>query len=277
MLRIGTLVRAQSVDEAYQLLQSRKGSKVIGGGMWMRLSDRTIPVAIDLSDCALDAIEETDDAFVVGAYASLRSLERHEGLAALTGGALAHALRDIVGPQMRERATVGGSLYGRFGFSDVLCVLLALDCDVELAGAGRIPLADFAASPYERDIVVRLIIRKHGYRASYACLRKAATDFPTLNVCAAHWAGSWHLAVGARPCRALAIPGDEAGLVSERPGDSELAALAEALKGLPFGSNMWGSARFRRHLAGVLGVRAVCCAAGIPVPVEFSSDPEVSA
>lgn len=42
------------------------------------------------------------------------------------------SLRHIVGVQFRNLATVGGSLWGRFGFSDVLTLLLALDAQVEL-------------------------------------------------------------------------------------------------------------------------------------------------
>ncbi len=41
----------------------------MGGGLWMRLQHRTIPCAIDLSACGLDQIEESDDAFVIGASA----------------------------------------------------------------------------------------------------------------------------------------------------------------------------------------------------------------
>ena len=35
--------------------------------MWLRLSDRTVPVGIDLSGCGLNEIEETEDSFVIGA------------------------------------------------------------------------------------------------------------------------------------------------------------------------------------------------------------------
>ena len=46
-----------------------------------------------------------------------------------------------MGVKLRNTATVGGSIYGRFGFSDVLSAFLALDSYVELTGAGRVPLA----------------------------------------------------------------------------------------------------------------------------------------
>ena len=60
MLRFGRFVRAANVADALEVLKFRKGAQVLGGGMWMRLSDRTVPCVIDLSDCGLDTIEETD-------------------------------------------------------------------------------------------------------------------------------------------------------------------------------------------------------------------------
>lgn len=45
----------------------------------------------------------------------------------MTGGAVRESLRHIVGVQFRNLATVGGSIFGRFGFSDVLTMFLALD------------------------------------------------------------------------------------------------------------------------------------------------------
>lgn len=91
------------------------------------------------------------------------------------------AVRHIVGVQFRNCATVGGSVYGRFGFSDVLTLLLALDCDVELYKAGRMPIAQFAALPYDRDILTHVYIKKTpGLAVHYQSVRATQTDFPIL-------------------------------------------------------------------------------------------------
>lgn len=71
----------------------------------------------DLSGLGLDTIEETDAGFSIGAMVTLRQLETHPGLEAFTHGAVREALRHIVGVQLRNLATVGGSIYSRFGFS----------------------------------------------------------------------------------------------------------------------------------------------------------------
>ena len=99
------------------------------------------------------------------------------------------AVRHIVGVQFRNCATVGGSVYGRFGFSDVLTLLLALDCDVELYKAGRMPIAQFAALPYDRDILTHVYIKKTpGLAVHYQSVRATQTDFPILTCAAARTA-----------------------------------------------------------------------------------------
>ena len=136
-------VRVGNAAEAYELLQKNRNNKIVGGGIWMRLGSRRVATAIDLSACGLDQIEETETEFRIGAMCTLRQLERHAELNALVNNVFEFAVHDIVGVQLRNTATVGGSIYGRFGFSDVLSAFLALDSYVELTGAGRVPLAEF--------------------------------------------------------------------------------------------------------------------------------------
>ena len=82
--------------------------------LWMKMGDRNIQKAIDLSGLGLDQIEEEEEEFRIGCMTTLRELELHPGLDAYTGGALRVRLRHIVGVQFRNLATVGGSIFGRF-------------------------------------------------------------------------------------------------------------------------------------------------------------------
>lgn len=98
-------------------------------------------------------------------------------------------------------------MYGRFGFSDVLTLLLALDCDVELYKAGRMPIAQFAALPYDRDILTHVYIKKTpGLAVHYQSVRATQTDFPILTCAAARTAdGAYRFAIGARPMKAMLV------------------------------------------------------------------------
>ena len=159
MMTIREYKRAESLEEAWQLNQKRP-NRVLGGMIWLKMENINVGTAIDLSGLGLDTIEETDEGFSIGAMVTLRQLELHPGLAAYTDGAVRESVRHIVGVQLRNLATVGGSIYSRFGFSDVLTMFLAMDCDVELYKGGILPLQEYAQRPYDRDILVRLIVKK---------------------------------------------------------------------------------------------------------------------
>ena len=60
---------------------------------------------------------------------TLRQLETNTDLNRYFDGLMREMVRHIVGVQFRNGATVGGSLYGRYGFSDVLTALLVLDTE----------------------------------------------------------------------------------------------------------------------------------------------------
>ena len=163
MMTIREYKRAESLEEAWQLNQKRP-NRVLGGMIWLKMENINVGTAIDLSGLGLDTIEETNESFSIGAMVTLRQLELHPGLAAYTDGAVRESVRHIVGVQLRNLATVGGSIYSRFGFSDVLTMFLALNASVELYKGGVVPLAEYAQRPYDRDILVRVLVPKEHSR-----------------------------------------------------------------------------------------------------------------
>ena len=240
MLTIREIKKAATLEEAWQLNQKRP-NRVVGGMLWMRLSKGNVATLIDLSALGLDKIEENDAEFSIGAMVTLRQLELHAGIAAYTNGAMKEALRHIVGVQFRNLSTVGGSVFGRFGFSDVLTILLALDAKVEL---------------------VRVIIPKQDISCSYASVRIAKTDFPVLTCAAAKTSAGVHIAVGARPAKATLVL-DEQGILSAGITEESVKAFAAyAASLLPTDSNPRGSAAYRTHLIKVLAERTILALGG---------------
>jgi CO/xanthine dehydrogenase FAD-binding subunit len=243
MITIGNYVKAESLQQAWELNQ-KKSSRILGGMLWLKLGRGRIGTAIDLSGLGLDTVEETESEFSIGAMATLRQLELHEGLNAFTGGAVKAAVKDIVGVQFRNMATVGGSLWGRFGFSDVLSVFLALDSYVELYKGGIVPLREFAKMPYDRDILVRLIVKKEAVQCVYQSVRITKTDFPVLTCAAAKREGGWRFVYGARPGRAVCL---------DLPSDKTAEELSDiAADTVTVGSNVRGSAAYRQKLVKTL-------------------------
>ena len=140
MLTIKEFRKVSSIEEAYELNQ-KKTNRIIGGMLWLKMQTGNVNIAIDLSGLNLDTIEETDTEFKIGAMTTLRDLELHAGLNQYTNNSMKEAMRHIVGVQFRNLATVGGSIYGRYGFSDVLTVFMALYSYLYLHHEGFIPIS----------------------------------------------------------------------------------------------------------------------------------------
>ena len=238
MLKIKQYVKAESLEQAYELNQ-KKTNRIVGGMLWLKMSTAQIQTAIDLSGLGLDQIEETEDAWKIGCMVSLRDLELHEGLNELSCNMIRESVR---------------SIFGRFGFSDVLTCFLALDTEVELYKGGIISLEEFAKMERDNDILVRVIVKKTPGKGSYQSHRNTKTDFPVLAVAADRYGDELKVAVGARPMKAVCIhvPAEQLDACTDlKKFAKELAAQ------VPMGSNMRGSAAYRTHLAETLIRRAL--------------------
>ena len=265
-------VRAQSLDEAYELYQ-KKPNFVLGGMLWLKMKNKTLGTAIDLCDLGLDQIDEDENEFRIGAYATLRQIETHEALNAYTHGAIAESVRHIVGVQFRNVATVGGSIWGRFGFSDVMTIFRALGAKVQLHKAGIMDLDEFAALPRTtRDVLVSVIVPKNAKGIVYLSQRNQSTDFPVLTCAVANRSGRYVAVIGASPYMAEPV-WDEDGILDGITGarsdgnkalteNSENNEKIEKFAGyvadhIRFGSNIRAGAEYREMICRVLTRRAV--------------------
>ncbi len=254
MITIDNYLRPSTLEEAYAAAQ-KKNSVVLGGMLWLRLGNRRVGTAIDLSSLGLDGVEDAGDAYRIGAYTTLRTLETNEELNRLSCRAIRRSLESIVGVQFRNLATVGGSVFGRFGFSDVITTFLALDASVELYKTGMVTLETFCGMGKVNDILTHVILPKSPVRASYHAHRNTATDFPVLNTCAALCGNTLTVTVGARPLRA--IPYRFPVNTAEIPEKFAERIAEQVTENTLFASNTRASEDYRRHLCRVLVRRAV--------------------
>ena len=99
---------------------------------------QTIAMCEEMTSCAVTFLNHPLSVVGAGAPPLLTLpgekalLAAHCGLNELTHGAMRESVKDIVGVQFRNLATVGGSIFGRFGFSDVLTLFMAVGASVEL-------------------------------------------------------------------------------------------------------------------------------------------------
>lgn len=258
MFTLQNLVQPETIEEAYELLMQKKANTVIGGSAFLRMGSKRIGTAVELSKLNLNYIKEYSDYIEIGAMTTFRDIETNAALKEHFNGLLPESLGNIIGVQFRNVVTVGATVYSKYGFSDFITALLALDVDVELYDAGRISLEEFLNMPYKKDILTRIFIKKNSRKASYKDFRNSVSDYPILNVAVSNMDNQWKIVVGARPSGAEIAQNASLELSKRTLTDAEIEAVANmAAEELVFGTNMRGSAEYRKAMCKVLVKRAI--------------------
>lgn len=246
MAQYKNYVIAQTLDEAYAL-NAKKSTVIVAGNMWLRMCGMRRQTALDLSELGLDYIKEDEQGFTIGAMTTLRTMETHAALNTAFGGVFARAFEPIVGTQFRNGATVGGSVFSRFGFSDVSTLLLAMGAKVVTHARGEVPLDKFQKEKWDRDILTAIRIEK-GRSAAIESVRLSKTDIPVLVCAASADERGVRVVLGSRPARAVIVAEDA------KPEELDYMRMAADV---PMGSNARASEAYRRKVAPVLMERAV--------------------
>ena len=246
MAQYKNYVIAQTLDEAYEL-NAKKSTVIVAGNMWLRMCGMRRQTALDLSELGLDYIKEDEQGFTIGAMTTLRTMETHPALNAAFGGVFTRAFEPIVGTQFRNSATVGGSVFSRFGFSDVSTLLLAMGAKVVTHARGEVPLDEFQKEKWDRDILTAIRIEK-GRSAAIESVRLSKTDIPVLVCAATADERGVRVVLGSRPARAVIVAEDA------KPEELDYMRMAADV---PMGSNARASEAYRRKVAPVLMERAV--------------------
>ncbi len=206
-LRAKNYYQAKSLDDAYQKLHENPKNAIVAGGLWMKKTGLSYDTLIDLSGLGLDKIEEKKDGIHVGAMVSLRDFENNPLINSLNNGATAFGVREVLGPAFRNSATIGGSIFGRFPFSDVIAALLPLDVKVVLYPKQELSLEEFLNFRGKVDgILEEIIIKKEEGKGFFKKVKATALDFPMINFSIVKRNNKNYIAIGSRPMvAALAI------------------------------------------------------------------------
>ncbi|MBC5996884.1 FAD-binding protein [Romboutsia ilealis] len=258
MFTVMDIVQPTTVEEAYSILTKRKNNQVIGGSAWLRMGSKRIGTAVELSQLNLDYIKEEEEYIEIGAMTTFRSLETSEVIESNFGSIIKDSVKDIIGVQFRNVVTVGGTIFSKFGFSDLIVALLALGTEVELVNAGRIKLCDFLNKEYEKDLLTKIYIKKNDVKATYKSLRNAQSDYALLNVSVSKYDNKLEIYVGARPQIAtLAVKASEF-LSNNELSDENIEKASQIVsEELAFGTNMRASKEYRTLMSKVLVKRAL--------------------
>lgn len=198
-MEVNKFVEAKSLSEAYDLIKADRLNKVIGGGAWLKISMKKAKTLISLDNLGLDYIKEELDYIEVGAQTSLRKLETNKSIKSLSSGILSKAINHIMGITIRNIATIGGSIMGKFAFSDLYPVLLVMNVKLTFFKLGEISFEEYIEMPrINDDILVNIKFKKNDSLGYFKKVSKTALDFAMINMAITN-NNSFKIAIGSKP------------------------------------------------------------------------------
>lgn len=249
---INKYYRATSLEDAYEKLVEHPKNTIIGGGLWLKKLNATVETLIDLTELGLDGIEQTANHIVIGAMASLRSIEKHAAIKDLGNGFLSQAIGSIMGVALRGQATIGGSLAGKYPFSDLITPLLTMDVVLRFYPDERLTLSEFLQRRGKtQGILTHVLIRKEKIVAFFKKVANTELDFAILNIAISHREDDTRIAIGSRPgVGQLAMSANDYLSKSHQVGRDEIEHAAQlVLDDISFMDTNAASADYRRTLA----------------------------
>lgn len=258
MLNFKNYFLADSISIAYEELLKNKRNVIIGGGSYLRLGNSEFNTVISLDKLEMDFIKEESDYIVLGAMVNFRELETNSILKDYCNGIISDSVSGILGVQFRNNVTLGATVFSKYGFSDLITALLAVDAKVVLFKQGELTLKEYLSiEKTEKDILVEVKLPKKNQCGIFKCLRKSSTDYSIVNVgVVKDENNNYTIAVGARPSRAKIaenfskeitnvvknIENGNVELLEEKLTKEILGIIDEELI---FGDNMRGSGKYR--------------------------------
>jgi len=203
-MKVNEYYRPTTLEEAYHKLAEHPQNAFLAGGLWLKKTAAPVHALIDLEPLHLCGVAETEGEIVIGAMTSLRELEKHPAIKAIGTGLLAKAIGSVMGVGLRRLATIGGSVAGKYPFSDIITALLALDATLDFYPTRTVTLADFLSEKGKpKDILTYIHIQKKTVNGYFHKVSNTPLDFAILNVAITYGEGCYSIAIGSRPGGAI--------------------------------------------------------------------------
>lgn len=243
-MKIKEYRQPEALKEAYELINRNKKAMLVAGGAYLRLQNREIPLAVDLSGLGLDYIIEENNYLKIGAMTTLRSIEVDDYCNSELSGILSNMVRQIASLQLRNIVTIGGSICGKYSFSDLLPSLIVLDTTLRFYKAGEMSIDDYLEMDLKNDILLEIIIDLN-QKAKVKYMKKTYKEYSLINVALGKKEDQFRIAVGARPGRGAYAKLASKILTKEKDIDKACEILIEELS---FNSDYRVSEDYRKSI-----------------------------
>ncbi len=239
--------RPQQLDEALDLLSRNALTIPMGGGTQLTRPGKGDCEVVDLQALGLNQIEIRGNLLALGATVTLQALLDSPQ----TPPALAKAIEIEASYNLRQAATVAGTLVSADGRSAFATALLAMDARLFwLPGEREVSLGDYFPLRQEKRFgkLISRVILPAQVNLAFESVARSPYDLPVVCVAVACWpSGRTRVAVGGfGKAPLLAMDG------SESAGADEAARNVASQAG-----DEWASAEYRREVVGVLTRRCL--------------------
>ncbi len=231
--------RPRSLAEAVALLGR---ARPLAGGTALTPDRRRVEAVIDLQELGLDRLERGDETIELGSGCRLQSLAESDSVPEM----LREAARREAGWNLRNAATLGGTIAAGDGRSPLLTGLLALRAEVLIQPESRWGDLDLVLAGRPDSLRGKLMTSvrfRIPVGQGYDQVGRTPADTPIVCVAAAIWAGG-------SPSVALGGLGSAPLRLEAESGVSRFVQAASLAYGQA--EDAWASAAYRSEVAAVL-------------------------
>jgi CO/xanthine dehydrogenase FAD-binding subunit len=243
--------RPETISQAIALLAREKpASYPLGGGTLLNQSLVEEYAVVDLQALGLDEISKVGNQFHVGATTTLQKFVEFNGLPS----DLYIAIKQETSYNLRQMATIAGTLFTASGRSPLTSALLAMDASLEMLNWDesevKVKLGDWLPLRTEGkpNALITKIVLPAQIQLAFEMIARSPADKPIICASVAQWvSGRTRLALGGWGLvPVLAMDGPEAGGV-ESAGKNAYSHAGD----------QWASAEYRQEMAGLLSIRCL--------------------
>jgi CO/xanthine dehydrogenase FAD-binding subunit len=241
---ITTYHRPKTLDEALTLL-TQPNTVPLGGGTLLAQGTPDPVSVVDLQHVGLDSLTIKGNELEIGATCTLQSLFESEHCPA----ALKSALKLEAPLNIRNTATVAGTLVSSDGRSTFAAMLLAMDAKLEINVNRKLSIVNCGEYLLTRPSgLITSISIPLNLKTAFEFVSKTPADKPLISAALAQWnSGRTRLVLGGYGTSPLlAMDGTEADGLEEAAKNAYHEAVDE-----------WASAEYRMDVAATLAKRAL--------------------
>jgi len=254
-MKMNQYVIPEDLKTAYEILTEHPKNYILGGCIGLNRSNSILNVGIESKKILFSGMRRENGRIILGSLLNFHDLELycHLYFNESNASVIRKSVSCVGGAQLRNHITVGGTVFSKFGSSDLLTLLSAYDAELVWYRNGRMKLSKYLEMKMEKDILLEISINEENAVSVVDHIQGSSLDNSILNGAAVCRNGKYRICIGALPGSAkTAVQSERFIEAAGAINDDVLQQLIDIKEELPFGSNIRASANYRKEVCGAL-------------------------